>query len=256
MMRLDLYLAANGYCKSRSKAAEAIAAGRVLVDGKTVQKASFPVEEGSVVTIEESAHSYVSRAGYKLEAALDGFSLDVRGKTALDIGASTGGFTDCLLQRGAAYVYAVDVGTAQLDAQLRQDARVCCREQTNARFLRRIDFERTIDLITVDVSFLSQKLLYPAIAEILPAGGTLVTLIKPQFEVGRAHIGKGGIVRDPNGKLFRQLLIDLTASALENGLELRASLPSPLPGGDGNREYLAYFIRNENTTCMERSQII
>lgn len=256
MTRLDIYLAANGYCKSRSKAAEAIAAGRVFVDGNPVRKASFPVEEGAVITVEEPAHSYVSRAGYKLEAALDGFSLDVKGKTALDIGASTGGFTDCLLQRGAKYVYAVDVGTAQLDTQLRQDPRVCCREQTNARFLRRTDFDRRIDLVTVDVSFLSQKLLYPAIAEILPAGGTLVTLIKPQFEVGRTHVGKGGIVRDPNGKLFRQLLNDLTASARENDLELRGSLPSPLPGGDGNREYLAYFVRNENTTCMERSHII
>ncbi|MCH5183268.1 MAG: TlyA family RNA methyltransferase [Oscillospiraceae bacterium] len=243
MTRLDVYLASNGYCKSRSKAAEAIASGRVTVDGTPVSKASFPVEEGMVVAVTEPASAYVSRAGYKLEAALDGFALDVRGKTALDIGASTGGFTDCLLQRGAAYVYAVDVGTAQLDEQLRQDERVCCREQTNARYLRREDFDRSIDLVTVDVSFLSQKLLYPAIAEVLSAGGVLVTLIKPQFEVGPAHVGKGGIVRDPQGKLFRSLLETLTSEARKNGLQLRATLPSPLPGGDGNREYLAYFLR-------------
>lgn len=243
MTRLDVYLASNGYCKSRSKAAEAIAAGRVLVDGRTVQKASFPVEEGADIAVLEPETRYVSRAGYKLEAALDGFSLDVRGKTALDIGASTGGFTDCLLQRGSSFVYAVDVGTAQLDEQLQLDERVCCREQTNARYLRRADFERTVDLVTVDVSFLSQRLLYPAIADILLTGGTLITLIKPQFEVGRAHIGKGGIVRDPNGKLFRSLLASLTAEAKENGLILQGTLPSPLPGGDGNREYLAYFLR-------------
>lgn len=243
MTRLDVYLAANGYCKSRSKAADAIASGRVTVDGVAVSKASFPVEEGMVIQVTEPASAYVSRAGYKLEAALDGFAIDVRGKTALDIGASTGGFTDCLLQRGAAYVYAVDVGTAQLDERLRQDERVCCREQTNARYLHREDFDRTVDLVTVDVSFLSQRLLYPAIAEVLSLGGVLITLIKPQFEVGRAHVGKGGIVRDPNGKLFRSILEDLTAEAKENGLQVRGTLPSPLPGGDGNKEYLAYFRR-------------
>lgn len=243
MTRLDVYLAANGYCKSRSKAAEAIASGRVTVDGVPASKASFPVEEGMIIEVTEPASSYVSRAGYKLEAALDGFSLDVRGKTALDIGASTGGFTDCLLQRGAAFVYAVDVGTAQLDEQLRKDERICCREQTNARYLHREDFDRVIDIVTVDVSFLSQKLLYPAIAEVLSTGGQLVTLVKPQFEVGRTHIGKGGIVHDPKGKLFRTLLETLTAEARENGLQLRATIPSPLPGGDGNKEYLAYFLR-------------
>lgn len=243
MTRLDVYLAANGYCKSRSKAAEAIAAGRVKINGIPAQKASFPVEEGMVIEVIEPASAYVSRAGYKLEAALDGFALDLNGRVALDIGASTGGFTDCMLQRGAAFVYAVDVGTAQLDERLRLDERVCCREQTNARYLRREDFERTVDFVTVDVSFLSQRLLYPAIADILPAGGKLVTLIKPQFEVGRAHVGKGGIVRDPNGKLFRGLLETLRAAAKENGLLLQATLPSPLPGGDGNREYLACFLR-------------
>ena len=250
MMRLDVYLAANGFCKSRSKAAEAIAEGRVLVDGVPAQKASFPVEEGVLIEVIQPASRYVSRAGYKLEAALDGFALDVRGKTALDIGASTGGFTDCLLQRGAAFVYAVDVGTAQLDPALRQDARVCCREQTNARYLRREQFEKQLDIVTVDVSFLSQKLLYPAIADVLSVGGILVTLIKPQFEVGRAHVGKGGIVRDPNGKLFRALLASLTAEAQAKGLHLQGTLPSPIPGGDGNKEYLAYFLR----TGQERNE--
>ncbi len=241
--RLDVYLTANGYFPSRSKAAEAIAEGRVTRNGEVLRKPSLLIEDGTALTVELPRTRYVSRAGYKLEAAIDGFSLDVRGCTALDVGASTGGFTDCLLQHGAAYVYAVDVGRSQLDERLRRDERVCCRERTNARGLRPADFDRPLDLVTVDVSFLSQRLLYPVVSSLLEPGKPVLTLIKPQFEVGRAHIGKGGIVRDPDGRLFRALEKDLATAAEANGLRLLQTLPSPLTGGDGNREYLAHFRR-------------
>ena len=241
-MRIDLFLAENGYCKSRSKAAEAIKEGRVLVDGKPVEKPSFLVEEGMEVTLLESEEEgFVSRAGYKLEGALKAFSIDVSGMTAVDLGASTGGFTDCLLQRGAAYVYAVDVGHSQLDEKLLCDARVKNMEKTNARYLKKEDFARPVDMVVTDVSFISQRLLYPAVADILPSGGLFVSLIKPQFEVGKQHVGKGGIVRDPSGKLFRNLLAELKAEGSNHGLKLLSYTDSPILGGDGNREYLAYW---------------
>ena len=241
-MRIDLFLAENGYCKSRSKAAEAIKEGRVLVDGKPVEKPSFLVEEGMEVTLLESEEEgFVSRAGYKLEGALKAFSIDVSGMTAVDLGASTGGFTDCLLQRGASYVYAVDVGHSQLDEKLLCDARVKNMEKTNARYLKKEDFARPVDMVVTDVSFISQRLLYPAVADILPSGGLFVSLIKPQFEVGKQHVGKGGIVRDPQGKLFRNLLAELKAEGSNHGLKLLSYTDSPILGGDGNREYLAYW---------------
>ncbi len=241
-MRIDLFLAENGYCKSRSKAAEAIKEGRVLVDGKPVEKPSFLVEEGMEVTLLESEEEgFVSRAGYKLEGALKAFDIDVSGMTAVDLGASTGGFTDCLLQRGAAYVYAVDVGHSQLDEKLLCDARVKNMEKTNARYLKKEDFARPVDMVVTDVSFISQRLLYPAVSDILPSGGLFVSLIKPQFEVGKQHVGKGGIVRDPQGKLFRNLLAELKAEGSNHGLKLLSYTDSPILGGDGNREYLAYW---------------
>lgn len=244
-MRIDVYLTEKGCCKSRSKASQAIAEGRVSVNGVPVQKASLSVREGDEVTVTQPKTGYVSRAGYKLEAALRAFGVAVGGKTVLDIGASTGGFTDCVLQNGAAFVYAIDVGTKQLDERLLADGRVCSRENTNARYLTRADFDRRIDLAVLDVSFISQRLLYPAIADILPDGACLISLIKPQFELGKEHIGKGGVVRDPNGGLFRRLLEQLRDAGEAYGLLLRQSIPSPITGGDGNREYLAHWIRKE-----------
>ncbi len=242
-MRIDVYLTEKGYCKSRSKASQAIAQGRVLLNGVPVQKASLPVLENDEVFVLQPKTEYVSRAGYKLEAALKAFDVSVQGKTVLDIGASTGGFTDCVLQNGAAFVYAVDVGSGQLDERLLADERVCSRENTNARYLQKSDFDRPIDLIVLDVSFISQKLLYPSIADILPSGACLISLIKPQFELGKANIGKGGLVRDPNGSLFRSLLTQLQEAGTQSGLLLQRSIPSPITGGDGNREYLAHWIR-------------
>ncbi len=242
-MRIDVYLAENGYCKSRSKAAEAIAEGRVLLNGVPVQKASLQIETGAEIAVLKKDTQFVSRAGYKLEAALHAFRISVQGKTVLDIGASTGGFTDCVLQHGASYVYAVDVGSGQLEKRLLQDARVCNMENTNARYLKKSDFKYPIDLVLTDVSFISQRLLYPAVADILSPGGLFLSLIKPQFEVGRKNVGKGGIVRDPAGRLFAKLLTDLTTEGKNNGLLLQKHIASPILGGDGNREYLAFFMR-------------
>lgn len=242
-VRIDVYLAENGYCKSRNKAAEAIAEGRVLLDGMPVKKASTPVEDSVEITVLEKDTQFVSRAGYKLEAALQSFGVNVNGRTVLDLGASTGGFTDCVLQHGAAYVYAVDVGSGQLDETLRCDVRVCNMENTNARYLKKRDFERTVDVVVTDVSFISQRLLYPAVADILPSGGCFISLIKPQFELGRNKVGKGGIVKDHTGKLFRNLLTELSAAAKQHGLLFKKHTDSPIPGGDGNREYLALFFK-------------
>ncbi len=242
--RIDVYLAEHGYCKSRNQAATAIAEGRVLIGGMPVSKPSTPVEDGARIEVIQKDTRFVSRAGYKLDAALTAFGIDVTGVAAVDLGASTGGFTDCLLQRGAAFVYAVDVGSGQLDESLRADARVWNMENTNARYLTRKMFDREISLVVTDVSFISQRLLYPAVADILPSGGTFVSLIKPQFEVGKSKVGKGGIVKDPTGKLFLNVLAELTAEGKRHGLLLRQYIDSPIKGGDGNREYLALWKKD------------
>ena len=241
-MRLDALLAGRGFYKSRSKASEAIKNGLVKIDGATVRRPSFEVTGDE--DIEAAAvGSFVSRAGEKLCAALSAFGTDVSGMTALDIGASTGGFTDCLLQRGARFVYALDVGRNQLDEKLLKDERVQCIEGYNARFAKKDDFDREIDVITMDVSFISQALIYPACAEILAPGKPMITLIKPQFEAGRSEVGKGGIVRDRGGRIIKEITARLDCAANENGFERRGMIESPITGGDGNTEYLALFIK-------------
>ena len=242
-MRIDLYLTQNGFCKSRSKAVAAIEEKRVLLAGKPVTKASLDVSGNEPIEVLPEENGFVSRAGKKLEAALQAFGLDVSGTTVVDLGASTGGFTDCVLRRGASFVYAVDVGSGQLDGSLREDERVRNMENTNARYLKKSDFDKPVDLIVTDVSFISQRLLYPAVADILEDGKPFVSLIKPQFEVGKAHVGKNGIVRDPDGKLFRKVVSELKEEAAKHGLLLKQTIDSPIPGGDGNKEYLALWIR-------------
>lgn len=242
-MRIDVYLVEKGYFPSRSQASAAISEGRVICNGSVVTKPAFPVEQDDTVSVSAPEIQFVSRAGLKLEAALQKFDVSVAGKTVLDIGASTGGFTDCVLRRGAAYVYAVDVGSGQLHPSLCNHPLVSNREHTNARYLKKEDFDRTVDIIVTDVSFISQKLLYPAVSDILPAGGIFISLIKPQFEVGPQHVGKKGIVKDPQGKLFRNVLQELTLTAKQNSLRLISHTDSPILGGDGNHEYLAYFVK-------------
>lgn len=241
-MRLDVYLTENGFFESRSKAQAAIKEGFVLINGKTAEKHSADVIGNENIEIIKK-NRFVSRAGEKLAGALDAFGFSPNGMIAVDIGASTGGFTDCLLQNGAEFVYAVDVGTAQLSEKLRKDERVYVMENFNARNASRTDFDKDIDLIVMDVSFISQTLIYPACADILSEGNQMITLIKPQFEAGKQNIGKGGIVKDRNGKIIKEILSRIDEEAEKNGFKRIDFTDSPIEGGDGNKEYLALFIK-------------
>ncbi|HYM12289.1 MAG TPA: TlyA family RNA methyltransferase [Bryobacterales bacterium] len=237
-LRLDRLLVARGLAESREKAQALILAGQVLVNG---QKAGKP---GQMAPVEASLSltgpliKYASRAGLKLEAALDRFGIDVRGKTCLDVGASTGGFTDCLLQRGARKVYAVDVGTGQLDWRLRQDPRVAVRERTNARYLAWEAIGEPVDLVTCDVSFISVTLILSALAQFLRRESRIVVLAKPQFEAGRRQVGKGGIVRDP--RVHAEVVEKVSRAVRELGFARVEAMESPVPGAEGNREFLVY----------------
>ncbi len=240
-MRADLFLSKHGYVQSRQRAQTLIAQGCVTIDDRPVTKASQDIPDGEHRVVLTDELSYVGRGGLKLEAALDAFSLDVTGLFALDIGASTGGFTDCLLQRGAAHVCAVDAGRDQLAQRLCEDARVTSLEGTNARTLTLAQIGgRQADIIVMDVSFISATYILPRFPELMASGGHAVCLIKPQFEVGRAHLGKGGIVKDE--KAHRMALERVTSAAEAVGLVTKEIIPSPIVGGDGNREFLAHFV--------------
>jgi 23S rRNA (cytidine1920-2'-O)/16S rRNA (cytidine1409-2'-O)-methyltransferase len=237
--RLDVALARRGLVASRARAQALVLAGRVRVDGVVVTKAGTPVREDCRLEVHEPAHPWASRGALKLEAALDRFDIDPTGCDCLDVGASTGGFTDLLLARGARRVIALDVGRGQLDWRLRKDPRVVVLEGVNARHLGPDDLPFPVDLATVDVSFISLRLVVPALLPHLRAGGLLVCLVKPQFEAGREGVGRGGIVRDEN---VRRQAIDATVAALETlGLERVGVVPSPVSGQKGNREELAVF---------------
>lgn len=244
-MRLDKYITETGLAVSRAKAQEMLKNGAVSVDGVTVNKPAFEVTEGMCVTISENPlQRYVGRGGLKLEGALDAFGLSPQGAVALDIGASSGGFTDCLLKRGAAFVYAVDSGTGQLHPSLLADARVCSMEGCNARTLTPDMFEKTPTFAVMDVSFISQTLILPALRECMPLGGTFISLIKPQFELGRSALGKGGIVKSE--KLARSAVDKVVDFASSLGFTLISYIPSPIRGGDGNLEFLAAFSLKAN----------
>ena len=235
-MRLDVYLAENGYTDSRERAKRLLLAGRVRVNGRVVGKPSLDVEDGALIEVEQE--SFVGRGGEKLEGALRGFALDVTGLRALDIGASTGGFTHCLLLHGAAAVTALDAGSGQLHPALLRDPRVTNLEKYNARELSPEDVGH-FDLAVMDVSFISQTYILPRLPLVLHPSGMAVTLIKPQFEAGRAALNKKGIVKDPRDRLLavRRVL----QGAREAGLIPQGLMCSPIEGGDGNVEYLALF---------------
>lgn len=241
-MRVDVYLAAAGYTQSRKKAQDLIDAGAVKIDGETVKKASATVNESvehNVVI--EQVFPYVSRGGVKLQAALDAFAINVNRKKAVDVGASTGGFTDCLLQRGAAKVVAVDAGIGQLHDILRADSRVKCVEQFNARELNAEVTDGYCDIAVADVSFISQTYIIAPVASVLRDGGIFVSLIKPQFEAGRQALGKNGIVSNAAYRFLAAKRVIYCAA--ENGFDCLGLIRSPIEGGDGNREYLAYFVK-------------
>ena len=230
---------------SRSRAKELIQNGAVSLDGKIIQKPSYEIPEDfdqTKIRVDEAQNKYVSRGGYKLEAAINHFKLDCKDKVSLDVGASTGGFTDCLLESNVRKVYAVDSGTAQLSSKLLLNERVVSIENYNARFMKKEDFADKIDLVVIDVSFISQTLILPQIASLLEKGGELVSLIKPQFEVGKDFVGKKGVVKDEKA---RQTAIKKVCDfARELNFELMGIMKSPIEGGDGNIEYLAYFKKN------------
>lgn len=237
--RLDVLLTQRGLVKSRHRAKGLILAGEVRVNGKRLSKAGAMVPEDAAIEVTGKEIPYVSRGGVKLEAALREFEIDVAGLTCLDVGASTGGFTDCLLQHGANHVVAVDVGYGQLDWKLRSDPRVRVIERTNIRYLDAATVGEALELACIDVSFISLKIVVPAVLKFLKRPGRIVCLIKPQFEVGKALVPKGGVVRDTN--LHDTVIEDLTKEFTELGLRPRGVIPSPILGPKGNQEYLAYF---------------
>jgi len=237
--RIDQLLVDRGLADSREKAHALILAGQVLVNGQKAVKPGHNVPRDSEISVAERM-PYVSRGGYKLAAALDHWAIDPAGRICIDVGASTGGFTDCLLQRGAARVWAIDVGHNQLDWKLRNDPRVESREGVNARYLTPADFPQAFDLAVCDASFISVTMLIPAIVPLLAPHGAMVLLVKPQFEVERGQVGKGGIVRDPE---LHQAACNRVRAAVETqGFEADI-IESPILGAEGNREFLLYASR-------------
>jgi len=235
--RIDQLLTDRGLAPSREKARALLLAGAVRVANQRVDKPGTLVDLDAAIEVAEQM-PYVSRGGFKLAAALDHFHVDPAGRVCLDIGASTGGFTDCLLQRGAARVHAVDVGHGQLDWKLRNDSRVVLHEGVNARFLQPADLGETVSLAVCDVSFISATLILPVLPPVLGDPGEIVILVKPQFEVGRDQVGKGGIVREPS--LHRAACDKVQTSAAALGFADIAIVPSPILGAEGNREFLLY----------------
>lgn len=241
-MRADVLIFKRGLCKSRSQALRYIEQGVVYADEKQVTKPSEQLDEQCDIVITEK-EKYVSRGGLKLECALREFNVNVNGKVCLDIGASTGGFTHCLLLNGAEKVYAVDCGHDQLDDSLLCDSRVVSLEGVNARTVSPALIGQSVPVVVMDVSFISQSLIYPAIVSVLEENGVLISLVKPQFEVGKAFLNKNGIVK--NDKARENCLEKLRSDALSVGLKMVNIVTSPIKGGDGNIEYFALFVKGE-----------
>ena len=237
--RLDVAMAAQGLAESRQKAQAIIMSGLVFVDGKRVDKCGAQIADTAIIEVRGKTLRYVSRGGLKLEKAMQCFPLTLQDAVAMDCGASTGGFTDCMLQNGAKKVYAVDVGYGQLDWKLRQDERVVCMERTNARYLTKEQIPEPLDFVSVDVSFISLGLIFPAMRPLLADNANLVCLIKPQFEAGKDKVGKKGVVRDANVHLA--VLEQFLRHAAENDLTVQGMTYSPIKGPEGNIEYLGYL---------------
>ena len=241
--RLDVLLVERGLQESRQKAQATIMSGLVFVDGQRVDKAGTAVSPEASVEIRGHALRYVSRGGLKLEKAMTTFGLTLEGKTCADIGASTGGFTDCMLQNGAQKVYAVDVGYGQLDWKLRTDPRVVCMERTNARYLTREQIPDPLDFASIDVSFISLKLILPALFQLLKEDGHIACLIKPQFEAGKEKVGKKGVVREKS--THKEVLDNFVALADELQFKILGLTFSPVKGPEGNIEFLAHLTLDD-----------
>ena len=242
-IRLDVLLVERGLQETRQKAQASIMAGLVYVAGQKVDKPGTNIANDAEIEVRGRALRYVSRGGLKLEKAMQTWPITLTGKICADIGASTGGFTDCMLQNGAQKVYAVDVGYGQLDWKLRNDERVVCLERTNARYLSREQIPDVLQFASIDVSFISLKLIFPALYELLCDGGEVACLIKPQFEAGREKVGKKGVVRDPAVHL--EVLQNFLIYAKQNNFTVLGITYSPIRGPEGNIEYLGYLRKSE-----------
>lgn len=252
-MRADLYLVSHGYAGSRERAKKLIVGGCVMLDGRRLTRASEEISEGAHTLEVRNPERFVSRGGEKLDAAMEAFGLDPTGWRALDIGASTGGFTHCLITRGAAFVTAVDSGAGQMSPELVQDPRVHCIEHCNARYLTPQEIGGCVRLIVTDVSFISATLILPRFPELSEPVADAVVLVKPQFEVGRAHIGKGGIVRDPAA--HRMAIERVAECARGLGMQVAGLIPSPIKGGDGNREFLIRLAQGQDLPPLPADRI-
>jgi 23S rRNA (cytidine1920-2'-O)/16S rRNA (cytidine1409-2'-O)-methyltransferase len=251
--RADQRLVELGLAQSREKARSLIMEGMVSCDGVRLEKPGTAVNEAQVLAVKENALPYVSRGGLKLEKAIRVYGLDLNGKVAVDVGASTGGFTDCMLQNGVKKVYAIDVGYGQLDWRLRSDARVKVMERTNARFLTPEWFEETPEFATVDVSFISIRLILPGLFGALKNGASAVVLVKPQFEAGRGKVGKNGVVREP--EIHSEVLLGAAHFASSAGFSIQALDFSPITGPKGNIEFLMILQKNTESICVNEQNL-
>lgn len=242
-IRLDTFLVESGLCESREKAKSCIMSGLVYVEGERVDKPGMQVDPLSNVTLKDEGNQYVSRGAYKLLKALESFSVSPEGKTCIDFGASTGGFTEVLLEKGARKVYAVDVGYGQLAWKLRKDDRVCVMERTNARYLGKKDFPEDIELAVMDLSFISLELVLPAVKEIISEGADVICLIKPQFEAGREFVSRKGVVHEP--EVHEQVIFKFMHFAAELGLIPSDLSYSPIKGPAGNIEFLVRLTKSK-----------
>jgi 23S rRNA (cytidine1920-2'-O)/16S rRNA (cytidine1409-2'-O)-methyltransferase len=241
--RIDIVLVEKGFFDTREKAKKNIMAGLVFVDNVRVDKCGEKINIESSIKVKGEAIPYVSRGGLKLEKAINEFHLNLQDKVSMDVGASTGGFTDCMLQNGAKKVIAIDVGYGQFAWKLRMDERVVCMERTNIRYVKPEDLGVEIDFASIDVSFISLKLVLPVVKSLLRDEGEIIALIKPQFEAGREKVGKKGVVRDPI--IHKEVITKVITTASKGGLVLKGLTFSPIKGPEGNIEYLAHFQNKE-----------
>ena len=252
--RLDIYLTENGFSQSRERAKSVIMEGIVYINNQKATKAGDTVSEGDLVEVRGNTLKYVSRGGLKLEKAMTEFNLDLNGKVCMDVGASTGGFTDCMLQNGAKKVYCVDVGYGQLAWKLRQDERVRNMERTNIRYVTANDIDESLDFASIDVAFISLKLVLPVVYKLLKDDGHIVALIKPQFEAGREKVGKKGVVRDKSVHI--EVIENVLNFTREIGFKVCNVTFSPIKGPEGNIEYLMYISKQGNDNQIDVNEIV
>ena len=251
--RLDVLLVEKGLASSREKAKAIIMSGIVFVDGQREDKAGSTFDETKEIVLKGKTLKYVSRGGLKLEKAMKNFDISLDGKICMDVGASTGGFTDCMLQNGAVKVYSVDVGHGQLDWKLRNDDRVVCMERTNMRYVTEEDIDEPAQFVSIDVSFISLTKILPAVYRVLEDGGQVVALVKPQFEAGREKVGKKGVVRDK--KVHEEVIEKICSFAASNGFQLLHLDYSPIKGPEGNIEYLLHLKNVEGESSVDAQAI-